>query len=455
MNTKQWQQKKARIPAWFHSHRQLIINTLLITITVVIGFYGICVALSYKAADIFNSVVDERQLFPGTVTVERISATPSGEVSFEGLVWKSNAGILLANIPSGSFKVDLWDVVTHRIGTTTLKELTINQGYVHLYFSENMELLNINDSTRKHRDPGEKRDKKNNFLQITGANGNRKFNCKVNILDGSIEAESPRRHFLIDNVNLKSDIHTGAMTKIDFAASHFKGTVAATGITLGGTLDFSKNVPDYNMYLVIKDCNPKSLNVGIDIDNKASVYATIKGSLPRPIIDGTLTFEKLDITALNFINVKGAFHYEDGVLDAKKVTASVYDGDVEASGQFDLDEKSYHADIYGKRLKGGVAANDMMFKCRVDLELHMAEDKREGTKEIYGSFASGPGRYHILPFDKISGSFEQNGKILYFKNVVISLAMGDITTDAFSIVNGKVHLGPIYVENENGRSRLR
>lgn len=49
--------------------------------------YGLCFYMSYKAADIFNQVVAERQLFPGTVTVERLTATPGGTVSFEGLVW--------------------------------------------------------------------------------------------------------------------------------------------------------------------------------------------------------------------------------------------------------------------------------------------------------------------------------------------------------------------------------
>ena len=42
----------------------------------------------------------------------------------------------------------------------------------------------------------------------------------------------------------------------------------------------------------------------------------------------------------------------------------------------------------------------------------------------------------------------------YFKDVVISMAMGDVTTDAFSIVNGKVHLGPIYLEKEGTRSKF-
>lgn len=55
-----------------------------ITLIAAAVLYGLCFYMSYKAADIFNQVVTKRQLFPGTVTVERLTATPGGTVSFEG-----------------------------------------------------------------------------------------------------------------------------------------------------------------------------------------------------------------------------------------------------------------------------------------------------------------------------------------------------------------------------------
>lgn len=441
--------------AWCLNHRRLVGKVLVLIALGGIVFYGICVFLSYKAADIFNIVVAERQLFPGSVTVERLNATPMGEVSFEGLVWKDDKGDTLADIPEGSFKVRLWDVVAQRIGTTTLTDLTVEKGYVHLVLNDKMELQNIKGLKSDSSDQDKKKDgKKNKRFQITGIHGNRKFICKIHFLDGKIEAESPDRHFVIDHVNLESDINTGSLTKIDLTAGHFSGTIEAEYLGLGGTIDFAKDIPSYNLQLTIKECNPKSLGVGVDIDDKASVRASISGDLPSPVIEGTLEMDKLDITALNFTKVRGKFHYEDGTLEASKVTAAVYGGTMEASGNFNLDKKTYHADIKGEKLKGSIAAHDLFLRCAVDLELHMGEDRLNGTKEIYGRFYSGPGRYHILPFNKISGSFEQEGKTLNFKDVVISMAMSDVTTDAFSIVNGKVHLGPIYVEENGARTPL-
>lgn len=455
MDDEKQQGRVQRVIGWCKGHRRWIGDALVITVAAVVLFYGACVYLSYKAADIFNVVVAERQLFPGSVTVERLSATPLGQVTFEGLVWKDIDGKLLADIPEGSFRVRLWDVVMRRIGTTTLTELTIEEGsYVHLFFNEDMELQNIKNA-KERKEHKKNSGKKNGLIQITGLKGNKKFICHVTIHNGKIEAESPNRHFIIDHVDLKSNINTGGLSKMDLAAEHFEGTVEAEELRIGGTIDFTKDMPTYNMYLAIKDCNPKSLDVGVDIDDKATVYANITGDLPHPIIDGNLSMETLNITALNFNDLAGHFHYTDGKLEADHVTATVFGGTVEASGNFDLDEKSYHADLVGKDLKGGNAAHDIFLRCKVDLDLHMGQNRTLGTKEIYGSFYSGPGRYHVLPFNKISGSFEQIGDALTFKDVIISLAMGDVTTDAFRIVKGKVHLGSIYIDDDGQRTKLR
>lgn len=453
------EEKKAggqkKIVILYKKHRRAAVKIFVILVAAVICFYGMCIFLSYKAADIFNTVVEKRELFPGTVTVERLSATPLGKVSFENLVWKDTEGRLLADIPAGSFKVSLWDVVWRRIGTTTVTEFTIDQGYIHLIFDDNMELLYVNDLSGKMGN-GEKRGsgEKAALSKITGLKGNKKFNCHIRFRDVKIEAESPDRHFFIDNVDLRADIHTGGITKLDLSAGHFTGTVEAEELNLGGTLDFTKEIPQYNMYLSIKNCNPKSLDVGINIDNKASVYANIKGELPSPVIDGTLSMDNLNMPGLKFTNVKGGFHYQDGKLRAPQVKAEIFGGTMDASGQFDLDGKSYHADIAGQKLKGSVAAHDLMLRCEVDMELHMGEDRKNNTRYIYGSFYSGSGQYHFLPFNKISGSFEQDGQTLNFKDVIISFAMGDVTAEKFSIVHGKVHMGPIYVDNGGSRSRL-
>lgn len=72
---------------WVQHHKKKIKRGLIVILVLAAALYGICFYMSYKAADIFNKTVAERQLFPGTVTVERLTATPGGTVSFENLLW--------------------------------------------------------------------------------------------------------------------------------------------------------------------------------------------------------------------------------------------------------------------------------------------------------------------------------------------------------------------------------
>lgn len=424
--------------------RKKLKRLAVIVLLIAAALYGFCLFLSYKAADIFNIVVAERQLFPGTVTVERLTATPGGSVSFENLLWQDEEGETLAQIPEGSFRVKLSDILTRHIGTQSLEDVTLEEPYIHLIFNDKMELQHM----KKAKDGSGSRP--DDLISITGPKSNRPFNCRVTLHHAVIEAESPQRHFKIGDVEFTSHVHTKGKTDIDLRAGHFTGTVEAGALRIRGSLDFKPDVPQYNLSLLLSDCNPRSLGAGLDVDDPATVSADIRGPLAAPVIDGTLKMDKLDITALVFTDIVGQVHYEKGILDVQDVTAKVFGGSMEGRGSVNLDERAYTADMIGKDLKGGIAAHDLFMKCNVDLKLHMDENKTAGTKHIYGDFHSGPGRYHSLPFRGISGSFAQDGKTLTFRDVVISMFFGDVSTDAFTIVNGKVHLGPINIDYKNG-----
>lgn len=254
----------------------------------------------------------------------------------------------------------------------------------------------------------------------------------------------------MNDVDLSADIHTKGKTAINLQAGPFSGTVAAKSLRIRGSIDFAPETPQYDLFLLLTDCNPKSLGAGLDIDDPATVSADIKGPLDKPVIDGILTMDKLDITTLVFTDVKGQVHYEKGLLDIRDVTAGVFGGSMKGRGQVNLDDKSYTADIVGTQLQGSIAAHDLFLRCDVDLNLHMEENRTTGTKAVYGDFWSGPGRYHGLPFRGISGSFAQDGKDLHFQDVVVSMFFGDVSTDALSIVDGKVHMGTIHVNYKDG-----
>lgn len=435
---------------WIQVHHKGIKRGICGILVLGMVFLGFCVALRYKAADIFNHVAAERDVFHGTVTVEQLSASPWGTVSFKNLVWLDEDGTLLAKIPEGSFHVKIWDVVSRHIGTQTVTDVSIDNAYIHLFFDDHMELRHMKGLSDADEVKREK-----NGMTLTGLHSSRPFDCQIHVSNSTIEADSPQRHFTIDNVILRLDLHTRGITKMELSAGPFSGVMEADRMQLGGTLDFTKDLPQYDMYLKIKDCKPQSFDVGFDVDDTASAYAKITGDLPHPVIDGTVSMDQMNITALRFTDVKGLFHYEDGHVTATQVSASAFGGAVKAVGSFDLNEKSYYADIFGENLRGSKAAHDNLLRCKVRLDLHMSENKTAQTKDIHGSFSSSPGQYHFVPFNQISGQFRKIGNTLLFEHVVISMAMGDVTTDAFRIVDGKVQLGPIYLDSAGNRSKLR
>ena len=95
----------------------------------------------------------------------------------------------------------------------------------------------------------------------------------------------------------------------------------------------------------------------------------------------------------------------------------------------------------------------------MNLNLQMEENGLRKTKLLRGYFKSGPGSYHLMPFNGFSGQFEQVGngkeKRITFRDVVINMATGDVTTDAFSIENGQLTLGPIYLREGEESMRIR
>ena len=193
---------------WLGRHKKTIIKGLLGLLILAAALYGLCFYMSYKAADIFNRTVAERQLFPGTVTVERLTATPGGTVSFENLLWVAPDGSTLAQIPDGQFTVKIRDILTGRIGTGTIETVTLNQAYLHLIFNDKMELQHIKSN------PGDSEKKGQKVIELTGPKGNRPFNCRVVLRHSTIEAESPDRHFTIEDVDLDADIHTKGLSLI-------------------------------------------------------------------------------------------------------------------------------------------------------------------------------------------------------------------------------------------------
>lgn len=99
-------------------------------------------------------MAEERDLFPGTVTTARIRADLFGNVEADSVRWTADDGTLLADAPSVRFHVKPWDVVTGRIGTSSITEVTLEKAYVHLFFDDAMRLRYIKPDGRARQAQG-------------------------------------------------------------------------------------------------------------------------------------------------------------------------------------------------------------------------------------------------------------------------------------------------------------
>lgn len=418
----------------YSSWKSRLMMLILAVVAIVAAFYAFCWILSLGAAQIFNAVAEHRRLFPGRVTVDAISADVFGRVSFQNLIWTRDDGTLLVKIPDGTVRLRVWDVVTRNIGTKTVTEASFNNAYFHVFLDDEQRPLDVTKET----EAGGK-----DSIRIRGADANRYFDCRLKLDNCSLELDTPDRHFDVEHVHLDAKLNTKQDLTVDFDAGPFTGSCEAKEIRIDGRLDLAKEEPEFDMTLFVGGCRPSSLGVGTDINDPATLTARITGPLEEPIIDGDLSAATLTLPGIVFENVKGTLHYQDGILKAAPVTAKAYKGDVEADGTFNLDEKTYVAHIKGHNLDGQAASQDKRLTVKVELDLTLRGTK-EGQK-VDGSFQSGEGRYSILPFKKITGHFDRRDGVLGFYDVVISLALGDVSADAFYIRKGHVELGNIYL----------
>lgn len=185
---------------------------------------------SLGAAGIFNYAVSNQKMLRGTITVEEITANIHGGVTFTNLAWDGPQGNPILRVPTGTLKVNPWDIVTRRMKSTTLEGITLNDPVFSVRYDENMQVDFVN--LKEIEDNSE--DGKANFNR----NGKRlKMNFVLN--NAKIQTFYLERHHIFNHVNMEMDLDTKGMTYISLTTGPFGGTAVGDGVKLYGTVDFS------------------------------------------------------------------------------------------------------------------------------------------------------------------------------------------------------------------------
>ena len=435
----------------------------------IISFVLLAHLASRAAAKIFNYEMEKQTMLRGTITVESILGHIGGDVSFENLVWKEPDGDLVLQVPEGSFHVRPWDIVTRHVKSTTVQQLTLKNAVISIRFNENMK---VDFLDQKHKpvkfslpkeNPGKKTETSpkpkgleiedfTDYYDDDGANLNldgRKLRSEIILEDCRLEVRYRKRHYILNNVNMKLSLHTAGMSHIDLSTGRFGGTMRGGGLSVYGDIDFKKAAPELNLDVSFRDVDPSSLGFGMNIHDFMTVAARMEGPVTGPTGTGTVKMKELHIPALNFTDVIGDVNCANGLFRFTDVNAKVFGGNLKARGDYHIDSRVYH--IYGKgtKLQSMRALNDLSFSCLVDLNLMLMCNGNPRNILAYGDFKSGKGHYSLLPFNSLEGRFTNRFRELHIYNAVIDTPFGRVSTDAFSIVNSKLHLGKIILTDQD------
>lgn len=437
-----------RLKGFLQKHRRKIKWILLSFLASLLVLVWLAYIASVHAAQIFNREMAKQHFFDGTITVERLTATPMGHVRFENLEWKGSHDGNRVFIPSGSFQVRSLDIVLKRISTRTIQELELNEAEIQLTFTENMHIRGIRAAEVPK--PAEQKGRKKKFdIKLKNVDAHVKLNhCKLT-------ACYKQRIHAFQDVNADLRYNSSDKLTIDFSTGELGGTLEGKGVDIQGSVDLKPQVSTYDLKLGIKELNPSSLGTGLDIKERVTASATVTGELPDPVIVGELYMPKLNLPGLRFTNVKGNFKYADGYIDAQNVTADVFEGTCDARGGFNIDTKAYNVSVMGHDLHSEDATNIPYFRTLVQLDLKMLCDGNSRSTLTYGSFYSGKGIYAIIKFNSIKGTFSNQYKQLKFSDVEIKSDGGDIVAPQFELIDGKLRMGNLYYVAPGGnRARI-
>lgn len=436
---------------------------------------------SRSATETFNAAMQEQTMLKGNITVEEISANLKGEVVFENLLWKDERGGTILEIPEGSFKVRLWDVITNDFKSTTIQKLSLRGANISVHLDENMQVDfirhsqdfgKVNDSMKKDSDDWEEKvsrankteeelkeigERRRRLQQSKIEKGWKNFeieghplNLALNLEDCQIEVLYKERHYLLRGVSFGTEIDTGNRMTFRWHTGTFGGTMIGRGMDINGVVDFKPEIPQCNLLISLLAVDPSSLGLGLNLHDAMTLNARFTGPITQPVGNGKVKMDELHLPGIDFENVDGNIHYEDALVNFEEVTADVYDGKLKAHGDYNIDTRYYNIYGRGDKLKAYSALPNSHLHCDVDLNITIQSKGNARETITSGDFVSGNGRYSILAFKSLSGKFKNEYKDLSFYDVNIDLGNYKLSTDAFSILDGKLHFDPIKVVDKDG-----
>ena len=430
-------------------------------------FFVLATIASRGMGVIFNEVMARQTMMRGTVTVESLSATPWGTLSFTDLVWTDPDGRRLITVPDGKIRVNMWDVVTRNFKASAINGIELNDAIIVVDLDENNRLDFVPASPDVNKplnevDPRPKPPKKTTQdRQEELAKKVRNFNwqgqhldLKIRLRNSQLEVFNRNRHYVMKDVNARIDLDSNRAIHIDMETGKFGGTAIGDGLVLKGRVDLKDvlkhRMPQLDLQFDVHGVDPSSLGFGENIHDAMTLLTKVTGDFNRPFAKGRVTMPILRIPALTFDNVVGDVTYQDGILNFSNVNANVFNGKLEAKGVYNLDTRAYTITGIAKDLDSSIALKTPEFLVPVSANLNFKSEGVPRDMEVWGDFWSGEGHYMLIPIQSITGNFHNKGRHLSFSDVKVHTKVTTISTNALSINDGQLTMGPLNITSYGG-----
>ena len=432
-----------------------------------IVFFVLATIASRGMGVIFNEVMARQTMMRGTVTVESLSATPWGTLSFTGLVWTDPGGRRLVTVPDGKIRVNMWDVVTRNFKASAINGIELNDAIIVVDLDENNRIdfvppspdvkKPLNEVAPRPKAPRKTTQERQEELGNKVRNFNwqgQHLDLKIRLRNSQLEVFNRNRHYVMKDVNARIDLDSNRAVHIDMETGKFGGTAIGDGLVLKGRVDLKDvlkhRMPQLDLQFDVKGVDPASLGFGENIHDTMTLLTKVTGDFNRPFAKGRVTMPILRIPALTFDNVVGDVTYQDGILNFSNVNANVFNGKLEAKGVYNLDTRAYTITGVAKALDSSVALKTPEFLVPVSANLNFKSEGIPRDMEVWGNFWSGEGHYMLIPIQSITGNFHNKGRHLSFSDVKVNTKITTISTNALRIDDGQLTMGPLNITSHGG-----
>ena len=432
-----------------------------------IVFFVLATIASRGMGVIFNEVMARQTMMRGTVTVESLSATPWGTLSFTDLVWTDPDGRRLVTVPDGKIRVNMWDVVTRNFKASAINGIELNDAVIVVDLDENNRLdfvppspdikKPLNEVEPRPKPPKKTTQERQEELGKKVRNFNwqgQHLDLKIRLRNSQLEVFNRNRHYVMKDVNARIELDSNHAVHIDMETGKFGGTAIGDGLVLKGRVDLKDvlkhRMPQLDLQFDVKGVDPSSLGFGENIHDAMTLLTKVTGDFNRPFAKGRVTMPILRIPALTFDNVVGDVTYQDGILNFSNVNANVFSGKLEAKGVYNLDTRAYTITGVAKELDSSVALKTPEFLVPVSANLNFKSEGMPRDMEVWGNFWSGDGHYMLIPIQSITGNFHNKGRHLSFSDVKVNTKITTISTNALRIDDGQLTMGPLNITSHGG-----